>query len=560
MLILENPGLRGSSQITSTLYAGLQLIMPGEVAPAHRHTQSALRFIVEGQRRLHRGRRREDDDGAGRLRHHAVVDLAPPRPRRPAGRWSGSTASTSRCWRTSTARSAKTTRPTKRRSRGPTGDALARYGSGLLPVGYRAGSLNSPVFNYPYARTREALQALTRAGAPDPHVGHLMRYVNPVDGGWAMPTMATMIRLLPRRLRDAAYRSSDSTVFVVVEGSGQLEVGGERFDLAPHDIAVVPGWMPYTLHAGDGPGAVLVSRTASRRRSSGSSANSGSELSAMMRASPRSAWSAPRRSILRHPTLLETRMQLKKTLVLAALALGAVQAFGADVVKIGLVLPMSGPFASYGKHIDNGVRLYLAQNGDTFGGKKIELITKDDAPGTAGDVSKRLAQELVVQNKVDILAGFGLTPSALAVAPVATEAKKPMVVMNAATSIITAKSPYIVRTSHTLPQDTAPIATWAAKNGIKKVYTLVADYGPGHDAEAQFKKSFTAAGGQIIGEVRVPVTQPRVRAVPAEDQGQQARRGVPVHPAGRRGDRLHEGLRRPRADSRPASRSSRPAT
>ncbi len=199
-------------------------------------------------------------------------------------------------------------------------------------------------------------------------------------------------------------------------------------------------------------------------------------------------------------------MQLKKTLVLAAFAFGAMQAFGADVVKIGLVLPMSGPFASYGKHIDNGVRLYLAQNGNSYGGKKIELIVKDDAPGTAGDVSKRLAQELVVQDKVDILAGFGLTPSALAVAPVATEAKKPMVVMNAATSIITEKSPYIVRTSHTLAQDTAPIATWAAKNGIKKVYTLVADYGPGHDAEAQFKKTFSAAGGQIIGEVRVPVT------------------------------------------------------
>lgn len=199
-------------------------------------------------------------------------------------------------------------------------------------------------------------------------------------------------------------------------------------------------------------------------------------------------------------------MQLKKSVVLAALALGAMQAFAADVVKIGLVLPMSGPFASYGKHIDNGVRLYLKQHGDTYGGKKIELVTKDDAPGTAGDVSKRLAQELVVQDKVDLLAGFGLTPSALAVAPVATEAKRPMVVMNAATSIITAKSPYIVRTSHTLPQDTAPIATWAAKNGIKKAYTLVADYGPGHDAETQFKKTFTAAGGEIVDSVRVPVT------------------------------------------------------
>jgi branched-chain amino acid transport system substrate-binding protein len=123
-------------------------------------------------------------------------------------------------------------------------------------------------------------------------------------------------------------------------------------------------------------------------------------------------------------------------------------------------------------------------------------------------VSKRVAQELVVKDKVDILAGFGLTPAGLAVAPVATEAKKPMVIMNAATSIITEKSPYIVRVSHTLPQDTAPIATWAAKNGIKKVYTLVSDFGPGHDAETQFKKTFTAAGGEIAGEVRVPIKNP----------------------------------------------------
>jgi len=184
------------------------------------------------------------------------------------------------------------------------------------------------------------------------------------------------------------------------------------------------------------------------------------------------------------------------------------QALAADPVKIGLELPLSGPFAAYGKQIEHGVRLYLAQNGDTVAGRKIELIVKDDGPGTAGDVSKRVAQELVVKDKVDILAGFGLTPSALAVASVATEAKKPMVVMNAATSIITEKSPYIVRTSHTLPQATAPIAQWAAKNGVKKVYTLVADFGPGHDAEAQFKKTFTAAGGQVIGEVRVPVKNP----------------------------------------------------
>jgi branched-chain amino acid transport system substrate-binding protein len=202
-------------------------------------------------------------------------------------------------------------------------------------------------------------------------------------------------------------------------------------------------------------------------------------------------------------------MKVLKTL--AGLACGlavAGAAFAADPVKIGLILPMSGPFAAYGKQIEHGVKLYLAQHGDTSAGRKVEMILKDDNPGTSGDIDKRLAQELVVKDKVDILAGFGLTPSAFAVAPVATEAKKPMVVMNAATSAITTKSPYIIRTSMTLPQNTAPVASWAAKNGIKKVFTLVADYGPGHDSEAQFKKTFTAAGGEIVGEVRVPVKNP----------------------------------------------------
>jgi branched-chain amino acid transport system substrate-binding protein len=202
-------------------------------------------------------------------------------------------------------------------------------------------------------------------------------------------------------------------------------------------------------------------------------------------------------------------MKLKKQLIaLTLMATVGTAAWAGDPVKIGLVLPMSGPFASYGKQIEHGVKLYLATQGDTFGGRKVELIIKDDSPGTAGDVSKRLAQELVIKDKVDILAGFGLTPSAFAVAPLATEAKKPMVVMNAATSAVTTKSNYIVRTSMTLPQNSAPIASWAAKNKIKKVFTLVADYGPGHDAEGQFKKTFTAAGGTIVGEVRAPVKNP----------------------------------------------------
>ena len=173
-------------------------------------------------------------------------------------------------------------------------------------------------------------------------------------------------------------------------------------------------------------------------------------------------------------------------------------AFAADPVKIGLVIPLSGPFAAYGKQIEHGVKLYLARNGDTFADRKVELIVKDDAPGTSGDVSKRLSQELVVRDKVDILAGFALTPAALASAPVSAEAKKPMIVMNAATSVITTRSPYIVRVSHTLPQYTAVTAEWAAKNNVKKIYTLVADFGPGLDAEGQFRKSFAAAGGEII--------------------------------------------------------------
>jgi branched-chain amino acid transport system substrate-binding protein len=185
----------------------------------------------------------------------------------------------------------------------------------------------------------------------------------------------------------------------------------------------------------------------------------------------------------------------------------AFSALAADPLKIGFVLPMSGPFAAYGKQIEHGARLYLKEHNDTIAGRKVEILVKDDT-GVAPEISKRAAQELLVKDKVDILAGFGLTPSAFAVAPLATEAKKPMVVMNAATSAVTTKSNFIVRTSHTLPQVTAPIASWAARNKIKKVFTLVADYGPGHDSEAQFKKTFTAAGGEIVGEVRTPVKNP----------------------------------------------------
>ncbi|MDN5842681.1 MAG: ABC transporter substrate-binding protein [Alcaligenaceae bacterium] len=172
-----------------------------------------------------------------------------------------------------------------------------------------------------------------------------------------------------------------------------------------------------------------------------------------------------------------------------------------------MIAPLSGPFASTGLQIMNGAQLYLKLNGDTVAGRKVVLIPKDDT-GIAPAISKRQAQNLLIQDHVDILAGFGLTPAAFAVAPLASEAKVPMVVLNAATSSITTKSPYIVRTSMTLPQVSAPMATWAANNGIKKVYTLTADYGPGHDAAAQFKKTFTAAGGEIVGELRTPLSNP----------------------------------------------------
>ena len=181
--------------------------------------------------------------------------------------------------------------------------------------------------------------------------------------------------------------------------------------------------------------------------------------------------------------------------------------WGQATVKIGVIAEFSGPFADYGSQILGGMKTYLAQNGDVFGGKKIEIVVKDTT-GAAPDIAKRLAQETVTRDNVDILAGFGLTPNALAVAPVATEAKKPMVIMNAATSVITTRSPYIVRVSHTLPQDTQPMAQWAAKNGIKRVFTLVSDFGPGQDAEAAFIKAFKAAGGEIVESVRTPLANP----------------------------------------------------
>lgn len=190
-----------------------------------------------------------------------------------------------------------------------------------------------------------------------------------------------------------------------------------------------------------------------------------------------------------------------------AFALGATGAQAQNTIKIGAVLEVTGPFASIAKQIMNGMQLYMKQHGDTVAGKKIELIVRDST-GAQPEIARRLTQELIARDNVDFIVGFGLTPNALAAAPVVTEAKKPTIIMNAATSVIVTRSPYRARVSMTLPQVTQPIAHWAIKNNIKKVFSLVADYGPGLDSEATFKKAFTSAGGQIIGEVRTPLANP----------------------------------------------------
>jgi len=201
-------------------------------------------------------------------------------------------------------------------------------------------------------------------------------------------------------------------------------------------------------------------------------------------------------------------MNLKKvlvgTVVAATAVLTSMTALAADPIKVGLIVPMTGPFSYMGRQITAGVSLYMAEHGDTVAGRKVEIVIKDDVG--VPDTSRRLAQELVVNEKVAVLAGFGLTPQAFATAPIATQSKTPMVVMQAATSAVTEKSPYIVRTSMTLPQVTVGVAEWAYRNKIKKVVTLVSDYGPGIDAENAFRDRFAGAnGGQIMAALRMPM-------------------------------------------------------
>ncbi|MCP9627164.1 ABC transporter substrate-binding protein [Rhodopseudomonas palustris] len=204
--------------------------------------------------------------------------------------------------------------------------------------------------------------------------------------------------------------------------------------------------------------------------------------------------------------MLIGRRTLLQAACIAVAAATPIAAQAEDVFKIGLIVPMTGGQASTGKQIDNAIKLYIKKNGATVAGKKIEVILKDDA--AIPDNTKRMAQELIVNDKVNVIAGFGITPAALAAAPLATQAKVPEIVMAAGTSIITERSPYIVRTSFTLPQSSSIIGDWAAKNGIKKVATLTSDYAPGNDALASFKENFTAGGGQIVEEIKVPLANP----------------------------------------------------
>lgn len=247
VLVLENPGLPGASQITDTIYAGLQLILPGEIAPAHRHTQSALRFVIEGTGAY------TAVNGERTVMHPGDFIITP------AWTWHdhGSDADGPVVWidgldvplvRFLGAGFREEHHDLAQIVTRPEGTADAKFGSGLLPLD-SARQHTSPVFNYPYARTREALERLSRAADPDPHHGHALRYVNPTSGDWAIPTIATSMRLLPAGFRTRPYRSTDGAVLVLVEGSLKTRVGNAEFTLNPRDVAALPAWTTYTLSA-----------------------------------------------------------------------------------------------------------------------------------------------------------------------------------------------------------------------------------------------------------------------------------------------------------------------
>ncbi|MEM7250116.1 MAG: gentisate 1,2-dioxygenase [Pseudomonadota bacterium] len=250
VLVLENPGLAGTSQITTSLYGGLQLVLPGEVAPAHRHSQSALRFVIEGS-----GAHTAVDGERTKMEIGDFV-ITPP------GAWHdhGNLSDAPMVWLDGLdlpiaslfdASFAEGYPSEEQPVVRPVGDSLARYGANMLPLGYEDKRSVSPIFNYPFERSREALESMRRLDEWDPCHGLKMRYVNPHDGGFAMPTIATFLQLLPKSFTTAGYRSTDATVFVCVEGLGETEVDGETFQWGPRDIWVIPSWKTVIHRASD---------------------------------------------------------------------------------------------------------------------------------------------------------------------------------------------------------------------------------------------------------------------------------------------------------------------
>jgi gentisate 1,2-dioxygenase len=249
VLVLENPGLRGQSKITTSLYAGVQLVLPHEVAPAHRHSQSALRFVLEGEGAY------TTVNGERTLMHPGDFIITP----HMAWHDHGNDTDTPMFWldgldipliqfldASFVERLDEAVQPVGK----PAGDSLARYGANLLPVDYKVNGATSPIFNYPYERTREALYQLARTGDYDPCHGMKLRYANPLTGDHAMPTMATFIQSMPAGFRTSRYRSTDASVFVAVEGSGRTRVGDTALQWGPKDIFVVPSWRP-VVHEAD---------------------------------------------------------------------------------------------------------------------------------------------------------------------------------------------------------------------------------------------------------------------------------------------------------------------
>jgi gentisate 1,2-dioxygenase len=241
VLILENPGLPGQSSITHSLYAGLQLILPGEVAPSHRHTQSALRLVVEGEGAY------TAVEGERVTMHPGDFIITP------AWTWHdhGNPSSVPVVWmdgldiplvRFFDAGFAEPGSEDSQASTRSEGDALARYGNNLLPVDYTSARLSSPLFSYPYARSRETLETLRHSETPHPAYGHKMQFVNPATGGAPMPTIGAFIQLLPKGFNGSTHRSTDGAVYTVIEGQGSVQIGKQHYSIAPRDIFVVPSW------------------------------------------------------------------------------------------------------------------------------------------------------------------------------------------------------------------------------------------------------------------------------------------------------------------------------